>query len=239
MRDSRSTGPLARFMPGADEATPDRTSGTGAPAPLGAVGVDYAGEVVESSTIELVAEARQLNGAPAFGSFVRIESDMRSVGIVYNTATHSLDPTRRPTAYGRSEEELRAEQPQIFELLRTHFHVLVIAYLDGDAPIHLLPPQPARIHSFVYPCDESLILQCSQGEEFLRSILQASRVPTDELLVASVRQALAARGFDRRYLVEVGKEISRLLRDDYDRLSSVVRRIASVAGLGVSERGTG
>jgi hypothetical protein len=41
-----------------------------------------------------------------------------------------------------------------------------------------------------------------------------------------VRHAWAARAFDMPYLVGIGKDLCRLIRDDYDRLSSIMRRIS-------------
>ena len=60
----------------------------------------------------------------------------------------------------------------------------------------------------------------------MRCILNTVKVPTDELLIAALRQTMRAHGGDRAYLVRMGKELSRLLGDDYDRLSSIVRRAA-------------
>ena len=211
---------LSRFM--ADEK-PDNghRNGEARPAPPH----QHVGEVVESSTTELVAEACQLHGAPSFGRFVRVDADMPVVGIVFNVFTHSIEPNRRPTAYGKTESELRLEQPQIFELLRTEFQALVIGYVDEGQPVPILPPQPAHIHSFVYPCNDDEVRAFTRTDDYLRSILNTSKIPTDELLVAALRAALKAHGHDRDYLVRMGKEVSRLLKDDYDRLSSIVRRI--------------
>ena len=57
-------------------------------------------------------------------------------------------------------------------------------------------------------------------------IIGATQVPTDDLIIASVRNAWAVRAFDTAYLVTLGKELSRLIRDDYERLSSLIRRIS-------------
>lgn len=189
------------------------------------------GEVVESSTTTLVAEARRLHGAPDFGAFVRVESDGRDlVGVVHNASTQSSEPNRRPMAYGKTETELRREQPQIFELLRTQFEVLILGYLDGATMVHLFPPQPARIHSFVFPCRPGDVLALTEDPQYLRSLLEAPGLPTDELLLATMRRALDGRnesgaGSRGDYLARMGSELSRLLRDDYDRLSSIVRRM--------------
>ena len=208
----RKSGPLSRFMSEADDVGPGR---------------DYVGEIVESSTTELIAEARELHGAPSFGQFVRVEGDLPVVGIVFNVFTHSLEPNRRPTAYGKTEQELRMEQPQIFELLRTEFQALVIGYIDGDEPVQILPPQPARIHSFVHLCTEAEVQAFTRTDDYLRSILNTAKIPTDELLIAVLRHTLRAHAHSRAYLVRMGKELSRLMADDYDRLSSVIRRAAN------------
>ena len=211
-----SSNPLSRFM--SDESNAINASSDPERS--------HVGEVVESSTTELVAEARQLHGAPSFGQFVRVDSEVPIVGIVFNVFTHSIEPNRRPTAYGKTEDELRLEQPQIFELLRTEFQALVIGYLDEMGPVQILPPQPARIHSFVHVCSEDQIRAFTHTDDYMRCILNTVKVPTDELLIAALRQTMRAHGGDRTYLVRMGKELSRLLGDDYDRLSSIVRRAA-------------
>ena len=208
--------PLSRFM-----STEGVGKGTFPPEEGG-----HVGEVIESSTTELIAEACQLHGAPSFGRFIRVDAEMPIIGIVFNVFTHSIEPNRRPMAYGKTEEELRLEQPQIFELLRTEFQALVIGYLDGDTPVHIVPPQPARIHSFAHLCDDEEVRRFTGTDDYLRSILGTAKLPTDELLIAALRHTLKAHDSSRAYLVRMGKELSRLLRDDYDRLSSMIRRIA-------------
>ena len=83
----RKPSPLSRFMP--DEMA--KRDGAGAER-------TYVGEVVESSTTELIAEARELHGGPSFGQFIRIEADLPVLGIIFNVFTHSIEPNRRPTA---------------------------------------------------------------------------------------------------------------------------------------------
>ncbi len=198
-----------------------------APEPHAAV--DHIGEVVEASTTALVAQANELNCAPAFGRYVEVRSDRTVFGIVFNASTQSIEPNRRPTAYGKTEEQLRLEQPQIFELLRTHFQVLVIGYVDAGKAVHTLPPQPARIHSFVYSCDDDAVKEFTANGEYLRSILDAPGVPTDDLIIASLRHALNARG-SSDYLERMGKDLARLLCNDYNRLTSLIRRLSSSLG---------
>ena len=212
----RERSPLSRFLPESlplpGDIADERT---------------HVGEVVESSTTELIAQARELHGAPSFGQLVRVEAAMPVVGIVFNVFTHSIEPNRRPTAYGKTEEELRLEQPQIFELLRTEFQALVIGYLDGGESVQILPPQPARIHSFVYLCSDEQVRAFTRTDDYLRSILNTSKIPTDELVIAVLRHTVRAHEHAPSYLVQMGKELSRLLSDDYDRLSSIIRRVVN------------
>lgn len=215
-KGKREASPLSRFMA-------EEKPGNGH---LGEETRDYVGEVIESSTTELISEARELHGAPSFGRFVRVDSEVPVIGIVFNVFTQSIEPNRRPTAYGKTEEELRLEQPQIFELLRTEFQALVIGYVDDLGPVQALPPQPARIHSFVYPCDEEEVRDFTRTDDYLRSILNTAKIPTDELVIAALRHTLQAHGNSRAYLVRMGKELARLLGDDYERLSSIIRRVA-------------
>ncbi|MCI0529137.1 MAG: hypothetical protein L0Y56_17005, partial [Nitrospira sp.] len=84
-----------------------------------------------------------------------------------------------------------------------------------------------RIHSFVYTCSWEEVREFTQQSDYLRTLFTISRIPPDELIIATVRNTLEAHAMrSHPYLIQVGKELSRLLRDDYDRLSSILRRIA-------------
>jgi hypothetical protein len=189
--------------------------------------LEHLGEVIESSTSQFLAESRELNGAPPFGSFVKTTSEPGVYGLVFNVSTHSIESNRRATAYGKTEHELRMEQPQIFELLKTEFEAVIVGYEDEKGrAVQVLPPQPPGIHSFVESCKESEVKALTDGGDFLRCILGGARLPTDDLIIASVINAWHARAYDMQYLVTLGKDLCRLIRDDYDRLSSIMRRIS-------------
>jgi hypothetical protein len=63
--------------------------------------------------------------------------------------------------------------------------------------------------------------------EFLRTLLAAPAAVADELVAASARLAAAARepGEADAFLLRVGRELAVRLRDDYDRLTAVLRRL--------------
>ena len=185
----------------------------------------HVGEVIESSTMEFIAESRVLHGSPPFGAYVKVDSYPVIYALTYNVMTQSIEPNRRPTAYGKTEEELRLEQPQIFELLRTEFTCLVVGFEDDTGVYQCLPPHPPKIHSFVHFCSATEIARFTDKAHYLRPIFSQSRVPSDELTIAAIRNAYMARGENGHYLVRAGKEVARLLKDDYDRLHSILQRI--------------
>lgn len=153
--------------------------------------------------------------------------------LVYGANTASLEPNRRPSALGfADEDEMRLQQPQIFELLRTEFSGLLIAYSEGgDKPLRRhLPPLPPRIHSRVYPCtpDETRLL--TEDLSFLRGLLLPSGgalagVPSDELAAACLRMAREAHPDDQAFLLKAGRTLATLLATDYERLQAILRNV--------------
>lgn len=190
------------------------------------------GEIIGSSNTEFIAQSHLLYESPAFGAFVRVDGRDETVyGVVFAAYTHSLEPNRLAVAYHRSELELRAEQPQIFELLKTKFEAVIVGYKGKDLVRAQLPAKPPRIHAFVYPLPPLEVKRATADLGFLRLLLAGAkapnRAPADELVAAALRQAVAAHGGDHPFLVRAGKELARLLKDDYDTLSSILRRVRS------------
>ena len=188
---------------------------------------EYIAEVIESSTAEFAAQARELNGAPPFGSLVKVGVAPTSIAMIYDISTGSIDINRRPVAYGKTEEELRKEQPQIFELLRTEVRAKIVGYCNEAGQMrHLIPPQPPKLHSFVYTCSPQEVQAFTQSFDYFRTLVGIGGTLSDELLIAAVQQTCVCQGQSARHcLVRAGKELSRLFRDDYDRLESILRRI--------------
>jgi hypothetical protein len=153
--------------------------------------------------------------------------------LVYGANTASLEPNRRPSALGfADEDEMRLQQPQIFELLRTEFSGLLIAYSEGgDKPLRRhLPPLPPRIHSRVYPCSREETRLLTGDLSFLRGLLLPSGgalagVPSDELAAACLRMAREAHADDQAFLLRAGRTLATLLAADYERLQAILRNV--------------
>jgi hypothetical protein len=183
------------------------------------------GEVIGSSNTEFIAESALLHDSPPFGSFIKIQSRETIYAVVFNAYTHSLEPNRLAIAYHRSEQELRDEQPQIFELLKTKFEAVIIGYESDGVIRHHLPPQPPRLHSFVYACQPIEVRRLTSQFKFFRFLLGVEKAPRDELIAGAIRAANDVRKGERAFLVQAGKELLRLIGDDYEMLASILQRI--------------
>ena len=183
------------------------------------------GEVIGSSNTEFIAESALLHDSPPFGSFIKIQSRETIYAVVFNAYTHSLEPNRLAIAYHRSEQELRDEQPQIFELLKTKFEAVIIGYESDGVIRHHLPPQPPRLHSFVYACQPIEVRRLTSQFKFFRFLLGVEKAPRDELIAGAIRAANIVRKGERAFLVQAGKELLRLIGDDYEMLASILQRI--------------
>lgn len=187
--------------------------------------MEYVGEVVESSTRGFIAVTPRVGESPYFGSFVKTNAGIVTYGIVCEVKTGSKEPGRKATALGMSLEELRREQPHIFEILQTEFHVLTIAYW-GDGRIRFSQsPAPPPIHSFVYPCTMEETASLVEEDFFLRTIISSPNASVDDLIVSSLLYAQEARSHEPHYIVRMGKSLARIFKDDYERLSSLLRRV--------------
>ncbi|MTI81029.1 MAG: hypothetical protein FH758_09110 [Firmicutes bacterium] len=186
----------------------------------------HIGEVIESKTTQFICQATELHRAPDFGSFVQVQDEHCSiVGVVYNTTTVSSDPSRKPVAYGQTEDELRRQQPQIFQLLRTYFDVLVVGYYQNHQYCGFLPPQPSRIHSFVQQCSDGQYKEISQNINYISAILSSGCECTDELVAALIRNCSRYHDDATEYQRRVGSELRRLLAADYERFKTIIRRV--------------
>ncbi|MDX1546517.1 MAG: hypothetical protein R3247_06000 [Rhodothermales bacterium] len=191
-------------------------------------------EVIASSTRAFEAEVYREAAPPPFGSWVRVPQPGGRVlyGLVSHVAVSPVEPTRRAVAFGKTEDELRRELPQVFELLRTTLHAQVLAYREaGGAVRQTLPPHPAALHAFVYPCPDDEACDLGAPHDYLRTLVRHAdpAVPVDDLLVAvlsTVYRAHGGRHGGEPALVGAARALSRLLDDDHERLQSILRRIA-------------
>lgn len=193
------------------------------------------GEIIEASTTRFTAGAYDLLEAPPFGSLVRAATRSEGCaiyGLVYEIRTGSREPGGRAVVRGRTysgrelfDAEIYEENPDLAEVLQTEFSALTVGFVEAGAIYQYLPPQPPPVHYSVYECGPAELARFTEGTDFFRAALFAAQIPSDELLAAAVRAAARARPDGRDYLVRAGRELASLLKDDYDRLTALLRRI--------------
>ena len=101
-----------------------------------------------------------------------------------------------------------------------------VQYLEYDG-LNVLPAQPPVSLDWLVACTDAEVAEFTQHLDYVRLVLEAGEVPTDEVLAASVRIAASARSEAERevFLIEAGREIARLLAGDPVRLEGLVRRL--------------
>jgi hypothetical protein len=200
----------------------------------------HVGEVIETATSEFLAQCLEPDdlsfpAMPAFGSWVRScdeESGNQIYGVVYHATTSPIDTVHRARALGMSLDELREEQPQIFAMLKTEFRSAIVGYQPDQSRqgspfqfLQHLPPRPPQIHQAVYECTGDEVIAFTEQLDFLRTLLQVGGAPTDALAAATMREIYQLRKADRVWLVEAGRMLNLLLKDDYDRLRVILSQI--------------
>lgn len=202
---------------------------------------NHIAEVVETSTTEFLAqclEPEDLNFAvmPPFGSWVKAldeESGNQIYAVVYHATTTPIDSVHRARALGLSLQELREQQPQIFAMLKTEFRAAIAGFQrpsssangSGAMVYQHLPPRPPQVHQAVYYCEPEEVLYFSTNLDFLRTLLEVNGAPVDALVAAAIREIYQLRKGDRAWLIQAGRMLSLLLKDDYDRLRVILSQI--------------
>lgn len=206
----------------------------------------YMAEVIETATTEFLAqclEPEDLSFAsmPPFGSWVKArdeDSGNQIYAVIYHVTTSPIDSVHRARALGLSLSELREQQPQIFAMLKTEFRAVILGYQslaqsrNGSSRVELgetvyqhLPPRPPQVHQAVYYCEPDEIIHFSEQLDFFRTLLQINGAPVDSLAAAALREIYRLRQADREWLVQAGRNLSLLLKDDYDRLRVILSQI--------------
>jgi hypothetical protein len=191
-------------------------------------------EVVATSTTDFLAECLEpesldFPAMPAFGSWVKSQqeenSNIISYGVVYHATTSTIDSVHRAVALGLSLQAIREQQPQIFAMLRSEIKVVLLGFSTLGNVYQHLPAQPPQIHQAVFACEEEEIANFTEELNFLRTLVQMNNAPVDELIAAVLRNVYQVRKCDRNWLVQAGRKLSLLLKDDYDRLGGILSQV--------------
>lgn len=189
------------------------------------------GWILRASTVGFAVGCRVLKSdVPQFGDLVKVPSadDQTQIfGLIYDVQVHD-DPAVRQlilVADEMEEEVIRDQRDN--RLTPIEISVLVVGYQRQQEIVQGLPPQPPLSLDRLIRCDEADLRAFTEQLAYLRLVLNAAQIPADELLIANLRRAAAAHPPEarRRFLIEAGRELARLLSFDLVRLDTILRRI--------------
>ncbi len=192
------------------------------------------GEVIESSLSIIKAQCWKWDDFPSFGSLVTIEIQKRTLfGLVHHIQTGSLDAQRTVFAYQKTEEELQQEQPQIFEFLCTTFSCLILGYKEQGKIIYQVPPEPPKIHTFIYRATELDSSSFFSHEHYLPLLFSFAHhtFSLDELLLALLKNIANTKALTPEALNNFIQTFSLLTANDYRRLKLFLQRAQAVIQL--------
>ncbi len=189
------------------------------------------GEIVESSSTHFVAESLDLRRPPELGRLVKVhlEEGRDLCAVVCHGETGSLDPGRRAVRRSTKEvydDRVYREHPQLEHVLRTEFTSLAVGLLDKEVVHQGLPSMPPPLHYSVYGCEKEETTRFSQDLYYFRLLLGVPvRIPVELVLAGHLRWVYRERGHDEEWLQEAAREVANLLKQDYERLATVLYAI--------------
>lgn len=198
------------------------------------------GEVVQNKIDQILIECWAGQDAakvaiPTFAGFVKIISAWGTAfACVHAINTESRFANGKSVAFGLTHEQLKIEQPQIFDFMITTLDAKIFAYVENnDTRQQLLfgvAPRPAEMHAFVYLLEDFELLNLiKKPMSFFYILKNLSNVTDVDAIAFSLVARLAKieklddqffENFYAQYsrLPEVTNEKARLLFLDFEQL---------------------
>ncbi|MDP8244945.1 MAG: hypothetical protein P9L94_12735 [Candidatus Hinthialibacter antarcticus] len=200
------------------------------------------GEIIQTSTTEITGQSKLKVDGPGFGSLVCAGKSSRCVAVVFNVEVVGPEGYRKPAMTGIAEDQLPAQHPQLFALMRKQFQALLIGEIVNGRFLYGLPSRPPGLHAGVAHCGNELMQTIASDLGFFRLIYDSGRASSEELLLKVCINLLQASGVNRKdelsslkrsdefetdkaAAVKIGKELSQLYRDDYETLRRMMARL--------------
>ncbi len=186
-------------------------------------------EIIESSLTRWKAQAWSSDVVAAFGSLVTIKTQERIIyGLIFDIEICSCDPYRTVTIYKKEEHELKRDQPQIFEFLKTNFSCITVAYRENknNKLLYQLSPEPPKIHAFMHFATNEDIIDFFSDDQYLQLLFNFSSNTfcLDELLLAILKQLSDSNILNKDNLQKFIETFSLLTANDYRRLKLFLKR---------------
>ncbi|MBY0109744.1 MAG: hypothetical protein K2X90_01385 [Candidatus Babeliaceae bacterium] len=186
------------------------------------------GEIIASSLTSWTIQSWLLDDYPPFGAIIEIiYQENKHFGVICDIKTGPKDASRTPFAFGKTIQELKQEQPHIFQLLQTTIMAIPLSYSDNKNLIYQIPKHPAPIHAFAQLCTlQELRIFFSNAHWIITFFnLAQQNALFDELLIAVLHNAHSCQALDKETLQEIIDIFCLLTQDDYRKLKIFLQRI--------------
>lgn len=188
------------------------------------------GRLLRSNTTSCVVGCSvSQTDAPAFGQMVRIplEDGVTVYGLVFDIHIDDDGLVRQIVTAPNVKPEV-IEDNRRNRNMPVEMSVLFVGYMQTGHISYALPPRPPLSLDAIYPCTPDEVHQFTSLGRFgyLRHLFRSPDLPADDLLAAHLAQVQQASpaGLDEAAVSEV---IS-LLKDDYTRLTTVLKAVSDV-----------
>ena len=196
-----------------------------------AMGTEVIGRVLRASTTGFDCGTHSTDiERHTFGAFVKVSvansSTLSVFGLIYAIRIDD-DPLVRRLVMANNVNNSTLMDQRENRMIPVEISVINIGFSDNGTMIQSLPPRPPLSLSEVELCTADEVYRFTQRCDFFRLVLNASEVPSDELLAAALRYASYAYPEREQYdfLVRCGRHIAVLLSNDLKRLSHVLMLI--------------
>jgi hypothetical protein len=164
---------------------------------------------------------------PAFGSLVKTDAAKPVLGLVYDIAMSDDLLVKQLAVTENVPEEVVQDQIHS-RRLPVEISVLAVGYFQERGMQQGTPPRPPLSLDHIFLCPDDELRAFTERFDYLRRVLNSPEVPADELLVAHLRQAAAARPprDAQTFLEDAGRELAHLLGRDLLRLDGILPRLA-------------
>ncbi|KKP22476.1 MAG: HerA-ATP synthase, barrel domain protein [candidate division TM6 bacterium GW2011_GWF2_28_16] len=194
---------------------------------------DAYAEIIESNLNSFIAQSWDYKICPNFASLVQTESNNKIIyGIITSIQTSTTDPMHYPFTYKKTQEELKIDNPEIFEFLKTIFTVNIIGYKENNNNFieYCTPPEPALIHSFIENCNPEITQEIflDKNNKFLNLLFLSEIQNIDELLINILKNLKNNNLISQKYMHNFCNKYSLLTNNDYKRLKLFLNRITEI-----------
>jgi len=158
----------------------------------------------------------------SFGGLVRVSTRGGALdiyGLIYDIAiADDLMVKQLSVSPGMSEEQWQDQLQR--RRVPIEMSVLEVGYRENNVIHRRVPPRPPLTLDRVSLCSAEETREFTERLGYFRLILRQrlDNVPVEQLMVAHISHAFAARGDDHEWALRAADELIAQLRDDYDAL---------------------